>query len=96
MRGTLTDVLEEIEDIRTKREECPECGRKFTDRDVLALGDFLARYGLGARKDSGVPENLIRALAADVMAVVGDDQEVLREIHDRWVMTLGAHAVGEA
>jgi hypothetical protein len=35
----------------------------------------------------------MRALASDVAAEI-DDDDVLRNIRDRWVMTLGAHATG--
>jgi hypothetical protein len=92
MRGQLGTVLEEIDELMQKREPCEECGRRFTDNDMVRLGDFLAKYGIGTVK-AGIDEALMRALAADVAAEVEGD-EVLKRIRDRWVMTLGAHATG--
>ena len=91
MRGQLGTVLDEIDDLMQKREACEECGRRFTDNDMVRLGDFLAKYGIGTAK-AGINEGLVRALAADVQAEIGDDQDLLGRIHERWVMTLGAHA----
>jgi hypothetical protein len=49
MRGQLGTVLDEIDELMQKREPCEECGRRFTDNDMVRLGDFLAKYGIDAR-----------------------------------------------
>jgi len=62
-------------------------GQRAADRlKALAL---LARYGGLAQQDS-LPDDLLRALAADVRAEVADG-DTLRRIHGHWVSTLGEH-----
>lgn len=62
-------------------------------REKLAALEFLAKYGVGQRKDSFSPE-LVKALAMAVQAEV-KDPEVLRRIEGRWSDVLKEHLTGE-
>jgi len=62
------------------------------DADRLKAVSLLGRYG-GLLDRETLDEELLRSLAADVRAEL-EDEDTLRRIRDRWVMTLGAHATG--
>lgn len=68
--------------------------RRPPDRkEKLQALEFLAKYGIGQRKETFSPE-LIRALALSVQAEVKDEQILVR-IERRWAEILKQHLTGE-
>ena len=92
LRGDAMVWRDKIMGLAAQTEPCEECGRVFDESDMTRILDVSLKYGLGPRKGGVLNEGLVRALAADVQAEIGDDQDLLGRIHERWVMTLGAHA----
>ena len=75
----------------------PEDPKKWLERpaaarEKLAALEFLAKYGVGQRKETFSPE-LIKALALAVQAEVKDEQ-VLMKIEMRWAGVLKQHLTG--
>lgn len=105
-REVLKDIVDGV--VPLFRERCPECGYEPPERTVeekrklvvrpsdrAKAMDIMARYGLGVAQQ-GLDEGLLRALASDVQAELGPNQEgLLARIHRRWVRTLGSHLSGE-
>jgi len=86
----LADVREELVNVLAQREKCSECGRKMSDADLIRLGDFFAKYGLGAAK--GYDEGLVEALGLVVRGELSD--EVWERIRAKWVTVIGLHVRG--
>jgi hypothetical protein len=62
-------------------------------REKLQALEFLAKYGIGQRKDTFSPE-LIKALALAVQAEVKDEQ-ILARVERRWAEVLKQHLTGD-
>ena len=96
-RGDLLATRQAIIDLIGDREPCETCGRKTTDADLIRLGDFFARYGLGAAQ-GGPDPGLISQLSAAVDQVLSElegGEAAKQAIYDRWAMTLGRYGAKE-
>ena len=81
-----------------ERDPDPDAKKKWirqppSGRDKLAALEFLAKYGVGQRKESFSPE-LVRALAMAVQAEV-KDRQILARVEARWAQVLKEHLTGD-
>lgn len=96
MRGALSERMHVAIAILADEGEKNEKGKWIRHppkhRDKLAALEFLARYGLGQRKEV-LDAELVKALALAVQAEVRE-KEVLRRIEARWANVLKEHIAG--
>ena len=99
MRGDLAEAMHVAAAILADQgEKEPEPSKKWVRkppgaREKLAALEFLAKYGIGQRKETFSPE-LIKALALAVQAEVNDER-MLARIEMRWAEVLKQHLTGE-
>ena len=98
MRGDLAEGMHIAAAILGDQgEKDPDDPKKWIERppgarEKLAALEFLAKYGIGQRKETFSPE-LVKALALAVQAEV-KDEAVLGRIEMRWASVLKQHLTG--